>query len=199
MCKNLKIKLLGLGFVISVLGCDKKDEVKQEPIRLNSFSMNLNDQLWEPSFIDNDTCFSTFQCEYFKVDDNIFYSIKAYKDSQSRTNYTSENIFRLQIKGVDSTGVYEVSEPFESFNSYAYFIINESGNQKVYENSVTKITSVVTIEEIIPIDFSELIGIRGSFSGILYNKVNPNDSIVIDNCKFTFKRTNWYDFSQCDE
>jgi hypothetical protein len=199
MLKIFKMKLLGLGLLIFVLGCNKENELKQDLKPLNSFYMSLNDQLWKPSLIDNNPCSSTFRCDYSEVDLIPFYTIKAYKDSQSRTNYLSENFLRVQIMNVNSTGVYNISDPYGDFNSYARFIINEMGVQKIYENSNTKVSSVVKIEEMIPIEGSYLTGISGSFSGILYNKVNPNDSIIIDNCKFSFRRLNRSDFSQCKD
>jgi len=193
------IQLLGLGLLILALGCNKKDKLKEDLKPLNSFSMYLNDQFWQPSLIDNDSCFSTFHCDYSEIGEMPFYTIIAYKDSQSRANTLSENMIRIQIMNVNSTGLFNISDPFGDFNSYAMFVINESGNQKIYQNSATKISSEIIIEEMLPIDGSILTGIRGSFSGILYNNVNPNDSIVIDNCKFTFKKINWANFCQCDE
>jgi hypothetical protein len=199
MRKNLKFKLLGLGLLIFALGCNKENELKQDSKPLNTFSMNLNDQSWEPSIINHDSCFSTFQCEWSAIDEIPFYRIIAYRDSQSRTNEESENIFRVQIMNVNRTGEYYITDSIGDFTSYAMFIFNESGNQKIYENSDTKISSVVKIEEFIPIEGSILEGIRGTFSGILYNRVNPNDSIIIDNCNFTFKKINWANFCQCEE
>lgn len=195
----LKLKLLGLGLLIFALACNKENVLTQGMKPLNSFSMKLNDQLWHPSLIDNDSCFSTIQCEYSEIDLIPFYTIKAYKDSQSRTNYLSENMIRIQIMNVNSTGNYNISDPYGDFNSYAMFVINQSGSQKIYENSVSKITSVVRIEEMFPIHGSILTGIKGSFSGILYNIIDSNDSIVIDDCKFTFKKLNWANFCQCAE
>ena len=77
MNKFLKIKLLGLGLLISVLGCNKKDELKQNLKPLNSFSMNINDQLWQPSIIGNDSCSVAYTCEWSRVDQIPFYTITA--------------------------------------------------------------------------------------------------------------------------
>jgi len=195
MSKYLNIYLLA--FLLIVFGCNEENELEQSP--LNSFSMNIDDQPWQPSIIENDPCFSTFHCEWSAIDQVPFYTIKAYKDSKSRTDHMSQNFFRIQIMDIDSIGLYNISDPHGDFNSYAMFINNESGTQEIYENSATENTSIVEIEEIIPIKGSDLNGIKGSFNGILYNKNNPNDSIVIDNCKFNFKKINWRNFCQCAE
>lgn len=64
-------------------------------------------------------------------------------------------------------------------------IINESGSQKIYQNSLTRSTSKVMIEKMLPREGSSLVGIKGSFSGILYNINNQNDSIIIKDCQCT--------------
>jgi len=200
MSKYLKIRLLILGLLTCVLGCNEKIEIKQESKLLNSFKMNLNNQIWQPSVIGNDSCSVALQCELSTVDEEIaYYTIAAYKDPQSKTNSESENIFWLQIMDVKGVGVYNISDPFGDFKSYARFVKNESGNQMIYDNSATKGSSVVKIEEMIPIDGSFFTGIKGSFSGILYNKDNPRDSIVIDNCIFNLKKLNRNNFCQCAE
>lgn len=197
MFKNARIILLGL--MIISFGCNPTDEFKQDLKPLNSFSMTLNDQLWQPSLIENDSCYSTFRCDLSEIDDSPFYTIQAFRDSQSRSNFESENIFRFQIMNVTGTGDYNISDPYGDLNSYAYFIINELGNQRIYENHSTQLKAVVSINEIYPIAGSMLTGIKGTFTGVLYNKDNPNDSIVIDNCNFTFKKINWANFNQCAE
>jgi hypothetical protein len=40
-------------------------------------------------------------------------------------------------------------------------------------------------------------GIRGSFTGILYNEVDPRDSVTITRGAFVLKKVNWYNFDQC--
>lgn len=200
MSKYLKIRLLLLGLLTFVLGCNEKIEIKKKSELLNSFRMNLNDQIWQPSVIGNDSCSVALQCEMSTVDEEIaYYTIAAYKDPQSKTNSESENIFWLQIMDVKGAGTYNISDPFGDFKSYARFVKNESGNQMIVDNSATKGSSVVKIEEMIPIDGSFFTGIKGSFSGILYNKDNPKDSIVIDNCIFILKKLNRNNFCQCAE
>jgi hypothetical protein len=199
MCKKLRIRLLlVVGLMILGFGCKKNNE-SENLVPLNSFSMVLNDQLWQPSTIDDDLCYSTFACEWSAIGQTPLYTIRAYKDSQSKVDYTSSNIFRLQIMNVQSVGVYNINDSYGDFTSYARFIKNESGNQKIYENSVTKTTSIVRIDEMLPKEGSCLVGIKGTFSGILYNVNNQNDSIIIEDCKFTFNKINWRNFCQCAE
>ena len=200
MTKYLKIDILLTGLLILVLGCSEKIETKQESKILNSFSMNINDQIWKPSVIGNDSCSVALRCAMTTIHgDKNFYTITMYKDSKSRTDLESENIFYLQIMDVISTGTYVISDPFGDFKTYARFVKNESGNRRIYDNSTTKASSKVQIVELIPKIGSALIGIRGSFSGILYNKANPKDSIVVDNCLFNLKKLNRNNFCQCAE
>jgi hypothetical protein len=120
------------------------------------------------------------------------YTIKAYKDN--------ETMFWLQIRDVKDVGVYSISGPYDDFTSYARFFRNVSDNKKIiYENSTTKMNSVVRIEEMVSVKYTFLKGIRGSFSGVLYNIDNPKDSIVIDNCEFTFGKINRNDYCQCED
>ncbi len=198
-----RINFLTVEFVLTfamatiLVSCTKTDNVPNEATQLNSFSMTLNNSLWRPSIVDNDSCTSTFRCDFSKVDDIPFYTIKAYKDAQSRIGAESDNIFQIQIVGVYSIGNYPISDSYGDFNSYARLIINESGNQRIYENSVSSISSFVKIEEMIPMPGSDLVGIRGSFSGTLYNLDNLQDSIEIENCQFEFKKINFSDYCQC--
>ena len=200
MTNYLKIGILLPGLLIFALGCSEKIEIKQESKILNSFSMNINDQIWQPSVIGNDSCSVALRCEMSTIHgDKNFYTITMYKDSKSRTDLESENIFYLQIMDVNGAGSYPISDPFGDFKSYARFVKNESGNKRIYDNSTTNVSSMVKIEELMPTKGSALIGIKGSFSGILYNRVNPKDSIVIDNCIFSLKKLNWNNFCQCTE
>jgi len=198
MTNYLKIGILLTGLLFFVLGCSEKIVIKQESKLLNSFTMNINDQIWQPSVIGNDSCSVALQCAMTTIHaDENFYTITMYKDSQSKTNSESENIFRLQIMDVNGAGSYPISDPFGDFKSYARFVKNESGNKQIYDNSTTIASSVVKIDELFPTNSSALIGIKGSFSGILYNRDNPKDSIVIDSCIFSLKKLNRNSFYQC--
>jgi hypothetical protein len=193
-----EFKLLGLGILFFALGCNEDNELKDSKL-LNSFSMNTNNQSWKPSIINSDSCYSTFQGEWSGINDKPFFRIIAYRDSQIRTNHESENILRVQIMNLSEEGKYNINDPMGDFTSYAMFIINESGDQKIYVNSDTKTSFIVNVDELFPLDGTLLEGISGAFSGILYNKTNSSDSIIIDNGKFIFKKVNWGNFFHCEE
>ena len=114
-----------------------------------------------------------------------------------RTDIESAQIFKLQVMNVNHTGIYEIAGSYiDEFTSYALFTIY--GNEtKTYQNSTKK--SVLKIDEIFKMSYTELQGIRGSFEGILYNLSDSNDSIVINNCQFTFKKMSRNNYCQCDE
>ena len=190
---------LGLLFCLLFEGCDKKGEGVNELRPLNSFQMYVNNKLWTPSVIDNDSCYSTFQCNMSGANGIPFYNIDVYNDPEMRTDTESAQIFKIQVMNVSHTGIHEISGSYiDQFTSYALFINNENGIKTVYQNSTTN--SVLKIEEFFTIDsYSELQGIRGSFEGVLYNISDSNDSIIIYNCHFTFKKINRYNYCQCAE
>jgi hypothetical protein len=198
-CRMKKSIYLTTVVLTLILGCTKKEELKKAPEPVNSFLMEIDGQLWEPSVINNDECYVAYSCELSYINNRPFYTIKAYKDSQSRTNSESENIFRLQIMDVANVETYSISEPFGTFNSYARLVLNEDGLQKIYENSTTASHSYVEITEMLPVEGSVFIGIKGTFSGKLFNLDNPDDFIIIENCLFTFNKINRNNFCQCEE
>lgn len=197
-------KLLSIGLLTLFLGC-QEDELVQEIQPLNSFSMNLDDRLWEPSIVAEDECMRTFQCFRSSVSGNNqeipFYNIKAYKDPQAKSNFESENFMELQISDVQVTGNYEISGSYkEDFSSHVLFIVREPGGaSRSYVNEVNGNSFVVEISEFIPIDGFSLPGIKGFFHGTLYNEDNPLDSLVFRSGEFTFKKINWFNFNQCAE
>ena len=194
-------KSIYLTFVIliTIVGCSEKEEIKKAPEPVNFFSMEIDGQPWEPSIIDDDACYATYRCEYSILNDKPYYTINAYKDSKSIASYESENIFRFQVMNVLDVGTYGLSEPFGGFNSYARFAINKDGTQKVYGNSIGESSLIIKIEEILPVKGSSLLGVKGTFSGVLFNIDDQDDFIIIGNGKFTFNRIKWNDFCQCAE
>lgn len=188
-----------VAFLLIVFGCQNYDTIKTEPGPLNSFSMYVNNEFWEPSVIDNTGCYATYNCAESFIDGRPFYVIKAYRDPEHKTDPTSEHYFYLQVMNVNEIGTYEITEPFGDFRSSVLYEKNESGSTKKYANSIEKVSCFVTIDEIIPIEGASTSGIKGTFWGTLYNTEDPNDSITINNCAFTFKKTNWNNFNQCAE
>lgn len=181
-----------LGLLIVSFGCRKSEHNKTSSKPVSVFSMKVNGQLWEPSSSADDPCYSTYRCMWSAVDEIPYYTIDASRGVES------ENIFRFQVMGVTHPGVYNIDGSYkEDFTSYAYFITNKNEAHKMYANNMTDPSTQVTIEEIIPQDHLSVPGIIGSFSGVLYNVDDKQDSIIIDDCRFVFRKTNG-DFNQCD-
>ena len=198
MQKYFSIVILVLFFCLLFGGCDNKDDVK-ELRPLNSFQMYINNRLWTPPIIDNDSCYSTFQCNISFANYIPYYNIDVYNDPGMKTDAESAQIFKLQVMNANNTGIHEITGSYyDQFTSYALYILNENGIKTAYQNSTKN--SVLKIDEFLKINsFSELQGIRGSFEGILYNVSDSNDSIVINNCQFIFKKMNRNNYCQCDE
>lgn len=191
-----KFKLIMLALIFLMIGCEKSDDSTHKMV--NTFTMNINDQLWEPSLVGNDSCFSKFSCTYSEVDMIPFYTIKGIKESVSESNTSIKEIFRFQIMNLSDIGTYYLSDSYGDFQSYARFIIVEGSNEKTYDNSSSKISAEVRIEKMIPNKSASFTGVKGTFSGVLYN-TNQNDSIVINDCEFIFKQINQNDYCQCQD
>ncbi|WP_075341521.1 DUF5025 domain-containing protein [Tenacibaculum agarivorans] len=194
MKNNLLLIVSTLLLILS--GCND-NENSNSIEKLNEFKMLVDDELWLPSQIDKDFCMHTFSCSRSEIDGKPLYTIKAYRDSNLITDLTSENFFHMQIMNVNSIGKYSISDAEGHFKNYAKFFINKDGKRKFYRNS-TNNDFEVEILEFFPKEISFLTGIRGKFSGKLYNVEDKNDFIEITNATFSFKKTNTTTFNQCN-
>jgi hypothetical protein len=195
MKKGIVNVWLVVSFLVAI-SCNS-DDARPVAKNLNSFKMSLNEKLWEPSVIDS--CTKAFQCEMTRYNDSPFYIIQAYQDPQFIADFNSEYQLRMQIMDVHEAGIYPLNEEHGVFNSYIRLSINDEGGRKVYFNSTTGNSFKVEIKEFYPKEGSQIIGIGGEFSGTIYNLENPLDSLKIKNGTFTFQKTNWHSFNQCEE
>lgn len=188
-----------LGFIFMSCQQDNISNPEPEIQQLNTFSMSLNNQDWRPSTLQDDACQKTFRCDLSWIDDQPFYTIQAFQDPSSRTDYQAEHYFKLQVVNVKNTGEYTIADAEGDFTSYALFIDRSSGTPKRYLNQTNDSDAKVVIQELFPVERSALIGVTGVFSGTLYYENDPNDFIEIKDCEFTFKRTNRVGFRHCEE
>ncbi len=188
--------------------CDKKEDVEAEPNypkRMNYFSMEINGELWQPSFIDDDTCKQTFKGSQSSLSSGSMYNINAYKDPNAINDVGAENMLRLQIKDVVRTGEYEIKNDYRvHFKSFVSFQIrkDKDGNNKktIYSVDSTKNIFSFYVDELVDTNMlGANQGIIGRFEGTLYNIENPLDSLIISNGKYQFKRTNWNDNCHCEK
>lgn len=188
-------------FMILAAGCNKRNkEIKKTgQVPPNSFSMAMNNRPWEPSIIGGDSCHVAGYCNWSAVDNIPFYTIQMYRDPDSEIDDNSRNVFRLQIMNLSSPGVYYVNEPFSDFTSYARLSVNKAANRKIYENGKADRLFKVVIEKMLPKQGSSLVGIKGTFSGVLYNIENQGDSIVIDDGQFVFSTVNHNGYGWCND
>jgi len=159
--------------------------------------MNLQNNTWTPSEINS--CEKTFNCYMVGMNGGPLYKIEAFRDSKLVASLQSENFFELKITNVNQVGVYPIDGIFSDFDSYARFTINDGNGKKVYDNSVDTNLFTVEILEFFPDKNTTVIGMRGLFKGVLFNKSNPLDSISIENGEFTFHKINYNNFNQCKE
>jgi len=196
--KNNLLLLIVSTFLLILSSCnDNNNENSNSIEKLNEFKMLVDDELWLPSQIDKDFCMHTFSCSRSEIDGKPFYTISAYRDSNLITDLTSENFFHMQIMNVNNIGKFSISDPVGHFKNHVKFFINKNGKKKFYRNS-TNNDFEVEILEFFPKEISFLTGIRGKFSGKLYNVEDKNDVIEITNATFSFKKTNTTNFNQCN-
>lgn len=195
-----KEHILGL-FISSLvlIGCTK-EEVKELKLPVNSFSMYLNGNHWQP--YTPEPCYSTFIGSMSLLNEQPFYTITAYKDSKGATDYLSDYQLRIQIMDVLKPGIYPTRGTYEQdFDSYAIYIdrenISSSEKGTRYINKREESSFFVQVDEILKIEGLSSKGIQGSFYGALYNESNPQDSIVIEQGEFTFRTVN-RNFNQCE-
>jgi hypothetical protein len=205
-------------FVLAILflnllllaSCDKKEEVEPNyPKRMNYFSMEVDGELWQPSFINGDTCKQTFkgiQSGISKPKGIIpFYNIDAFQNLNDTYNFTLKNFIRMQIMDVTQVGRYKIKNSYKiHYDSFVSFekVKDENGNdiKSIYTIDSTKNTFNFYVDEIINLNsLGANQGIIGHFEGILYNIKNPADSVIITNGQYKFTRLNWIDDCHCEK
>ena len=194
--RKIRIRnLVCLMVLVLTVGCDEKTLPETKEV-LNSFEMEVDDVLWTPSVINGDSCYSTFYCNYAGLDDSQTYTIDADGSPEGTNDVVPDDFLRLQIAFVESPGTYYLTDPEEAFfNSYVLLVRTRNGELTFYRNGENDFRNVVIIEEMMPSYNLSIDGIRGVFTGVLFNADNPNDSIVIENGHFNFEYmvgTNYY-------
>lgn len=186
--ENLRKNLIWftLGLTVLIISCkDSKDYNNSIP--LNSLDMYVNNLFWEPTIINEDPCYAELNCNQWYVNQTPIYTIEA-----KRSHTVESEYLRLQVRNVNDIGFYYINDSKGDFTSYAMLVKKESDTEIIYTNSDARNNSIVEIREMFNnYKTKEKIAIKGSFRGVLYNIQNANDSIVIEDCKFTFGRINW--------
>jgi hypothetical protein len=200
--KRVSIQVFLLSTIISLSSCHKDDvSVEEEKAPLvNSFAMELNGKAWQPGQIGKDECMRTYNGAWSSIGENPFYNITAYWDPKGVADHSSENILRLQIMNLRSLGEYKPRDSYiDPFKSYALFSVKKPDGSSIrYINKGNVASFSVVFQEFITLPNTSIQGVKGTFYGTLYNEVNPLDSITITRGTFTLKKTNWYNFDQCD-
>lgn len=189
-------------FLTIIIACSKEEKIEEVAI-LNSFKMNINNEEWVPYTPADNPCRSTFSAEITWID-APFYDIDVYNDPEGDVTIFSETIFRLRITTLNKLGPYNITGSFYSSDFESYVAFFDSRNEtiespsKKYLNKKDDVSFVVEIEEFYPIKNSDLVGIKGSFGGILYNQNDEADSLIINDGKFVFKVLNTPGFYNCE-
>jgi hypothetical protein len=162
-----------------------KPEEPKAKVAINTFSMRVNDQQWTPFQEKDNPCSSTYSGSNATISMRSgeiipFYTVYAYRDPQGRADADSENLLRMRVMNVTRPGTYLLDGTYkEDFDSYLMFQMQKPNFQR-YVNDPARSPFVINVQEIIPIKGSPTKGIKGSFSGILYNENNPSDSLIIE-------------------
>jgi len=199
--KRISIQVLFLGIFLSFSSCNKEpiSLEPKKPLPLNTFAMEVNGQGWQPGQIGKDECMRTYYGAWSLLD-YPFFNIVAYRDPQGLTGARSENALQIQIVNVTGLGKYELTGSYlESFKSHVLFTVKKpDGSYVRYINKRNLASFSVVFEEFISVPKTDIKGVKGIFSGTLYNDVDPLDSITITQGNFMFNRPNRYSFDQCD-
>lgn len=172
--------------LLLLLGC-KRDEIRTK-VSVNSFSMQVNKQVWTPFQAKDDPCTSTYTCQYGHLGETPFYTIYAYRDPNGTANAESENLLRLQVMNVTEPGSYRLDGTYQKdFDSYLIFQTrNSAGNVRRYISDFRRSPVVFYVDDLYVRPGASIPSIRGSFSGVLYNEGNPADSLTIEKGTFNF-------------
>jgi hypothetical protein len=192
-----RMTLIGVIFLNLTISCVQDIEVDTNQDNLNTFKMTVNGQAWTPSVIDS--CYRTFRCNMASLNEDNFYTIEAYRDPLSTASLMSENFFEIKIMKVNETGNYIIDGEFRDFSNYARLTINDVSGKRRYQNKENGTSFKVNVTQLFPRENSPVVGIGGSFDGILFNLDNPSDSIIIAGGEFIFRKTNHNSFNQCKE
>ncbi len=199
--KQISIQVLLTGAMTLLFGCVKEQitEVKK-PIRVNSFTMDVDGQEWEPGQLGDDDCIRTYNGAWSWIGENPYFNISAWRDPKGHIDIDSKNVLQIQVMNVKELGKYPIAGAYtKSFQSFAFFrVTKEDGSFIRYVNKTEKPSFIVDFKQFAPRPNTNLKSVDGVFSGILYNELNPLDSIVISNGTFTLKHTNGYNFDQCN-
>ncbi len=176
-------------FLLVLLLISCKHEEPKARVPINFFSMQIDGQLWTPFQSKEDICVSTYHCSFAHYGNSPLYTIYAYRDPTGRADAYSENLLRLRVMNVTEPGTYPLDGSYkEDFDSYIIFQIQQpTGNPKRYVNDHFRSPFIIQVNEIFQPEGSAIPGIKGSFSGTLYNEDDLLDSLVIENGDFTFK------------
>jgi len=200
--KRIYTQLLFLSFAALLSSCakDQTSIEKKKPTPVNSFSMEVNGQEWQPGKKREDECSRTYNGAWSKLNLKPYFNISAYRDQNGKTGADSESLLEIQVMNVEGLGEYKLMGSYlKSFESYVYFIANQpDGSRSMYSNKHDSSSFTIRFEQFMERPNTELQGVKGVFFGTLYNVKNPLDSIVISKGAFTMQKTNWYNFNQCE-
>ncbi|MEJ7559294.1 MAG: DUF5025 domain-containing protein [Pedobacter sp.] len=198
---HISLQVALLSFVFFFSNCTREDisEVTKKALPVNTFGMRVNGKAWEPAQVGTNECLRTYHAAWSKIN-YPYFNIVAYMNPEGLKTDSALNLLQLQIMNVTELGKYELMGSYlTDFKPYAFFLLKKpDGGFIRYVNKRDVASFYVEFERFIPRPRTDLHGVIGSFYGTLYNEANPLDSVIITSGRFTFNKTNHYDFNQCD-
>jgi hypothetical protein len=200
--KRIFSSLLSLCFLLAFANCTKEQisEEVEEQLPINSFGIEVNGKAMEPGQIGNNECLRTYYGAWSARGNKPYFNIVAYVNPEGLKSDTARSRLDIQIMNVTGLGKYELTGSYlGNLEPYAYLSLKKPDGSSVrYLNKKGIASFYVEIEKFIPLPKTNLQGVIGSLHGTLYNEKNPADSIIIRRGKFTFNKTNHYDYNQCE-
>ncbi len=186
---------LSLSIATLLISCNSDETPVNTAV--NSIDISIDGAQWIPDSRISDPCFSAFLVARSELDASPFYTLEAYQNREDGTD--NEQSIYIQVMDVLDTGDYIIDGSNNAhFQSHARVQITENGSTSTYINSSEFPQFVFSVSEFHSREFSSLIGITGSFGGVLYNQEDASDSLIVDTSTFVIKKPNAYTFDHCE-
>lgn len=146
------------------LSCQKNAPELETNVFVNTFSMQLNGEKWQPGSSGEDACRQRFNGAWSYYNAKPAFTITASTYPASITS-NGINLLEIQFNEVFDKGRYYLTDTYrEQTGSYAFYMVTtENGSSVRYTNKENSDGFRVNVDETRPVVGSSLSTIKGSF------------------------------------
>lgn len=162
--KNQTIKntIICMFLATLMIACKKEETVTPNASLDQYLTMQVNGKIWTS----NNATLGTYMADII--------------DASTITGISNDSSLTVSLKGADSVAAYSVKQ------RGLFRFLSASGNYQLSTSS-TKGHMIINITNRVDDPKSDLDKITATFSGVVYNIYNSNDSIIISNGQLGFK------------